>query len=454
MLRILWFRVQALTIVAFFFVLLMFLYVFVLAGPGQAPRDLSGEFHRWSSVLWALPLIPASITIVGYAIYRRPERPETAAQKLAPIHTPVSFRIVSRGFNVDSLNMTIASIQASMRQCRLFPYVIEVVTDNENPVDLEASGDFDVRQIVVPADYQTPNKSMFKARALEYALWNSTFPDDGWLMHLDEESCVTPSAVVGIRKAVEEEERSGRWRIGQGAILYFNSMKEHPFLTLADSIRSGDDIGRFYVQHRLGLTLFGLHGSFILSRNSVEKDVGFDFGPDGSITEDAFWALVQMQRGRRCRWVEGYIVEQAPLSVKDFLKQRRRWFVGLIKTTALTPVKRRYRVAIGFSVLLWAFSWASVSYTYSNVVVGSAIPLPVVVLANVVFASYISQYVIGLQMNMEEHRTRGLLRKGTLYITQVLLIPVFSLLEGCGVFYGLLRPDAGFHVVKKAGQAG
>jgi Glycosyl transferase family group 2 len=83
-----------------------------------------------------------------------------------------------------------------------------------------------------------------------------------------------------------------------------------------------------HFQHRVGRTLFGLHGSFILVRTSVERSTGFDFGAIGSITEDAFWALLQMAEGRQCRWVDGYVVEQAPRTLRDFVKQRRRWFVG------------------------------------------------------------------------------------------------------------------------------
>ena len=428
---------------AFFFALLTLVHVYVMAD-GIEPQGLDEVVFQWSSIIWALPFVPATVSVVGFLMYRHPRE-----EQLSPMTIRVSFRIVSRGFNIETLNETIASIRRCMQGNALFPYVIEVVTDSEAEVGPDAG--YDLVHIVVPPDYETPNKSFYKARALEYALWHSTLPENGWIMHLDEESCITPSLVLGIRKAIEEEEQSGKHRIGQGAILYHNSLSKHPFLTLADSIRSGDDVGRFYFQHRLGITLFGLHGSFILTRNSVEKEVGFDFGADGSITEDAFWALAQMQAGRRCRWVDGYVVEQAPLNFSDFVKQRRRWFVGLIKCAALTPVRFRYRLALTFSVLLWAFSWASVSYTYSNLVVGTTTPVPIVVLANLVFASYISQYVIGLKLNLADRGGFSLPKKAALYVLQVVLIPVFSIMEGCGVAYALVKPETKFHVVKKAG---
>ena len=72
-------------------------------------------------------------------------------------------------------------------------------------------------------------------------------------------------------------------------------------------------------------------------RNDVECAIGFDFGPRGSITEDAFWALVAMERGHRTRWVEGYLEEQSTQSVVDFIKQRERWFRGLVAVVFDAP---------------------------------------------------------------------------------------------------------------------
>ena len=126
-------------------------------------------------------------------------------------------------------------------------------------------------------------------------------------------------------------------RIGRGAILYHRQWRTHPILTLADNVRTGDDFARFHFQHRLSVTVFGLHGSYIVVKNSVEKQIGFDFGPKGSITEDAFWAMVAMQDGYRCRWVDGYLEEQSTQSVSDFVRQRRRWFQGLAKVALYAP---------------------------------------------------------------------------------------------------------------------
>ena len=247
----------------------------------------------WSSLLWLGAVLPGAIGLAGMLRYGR-----SSSGGAAPVPNLVSWRIVSRGTNTEALTATIRRCQAEMAATPLFPYVIEVVTDTQ-PLTLAAPCD-DVSFITVPRDYQTPNRSLYKARALHYAVLHSGLPEDAWIVHLDEETQPTAGGIKGIARMIGEEEASGRHRIGQGALLYHRDWKRHPFLTLADNVRTGDDFARFHFAHRLGVTIFGLHGSYIVVRNSVETGSGgFDFGPRGSITEDAFWALMTMQQRRR-----------------------------------------------------------------------------------------------------------------------------------------------------------
>ena len=417
-----------------------------LSPAGAPPRTVFEEVVSWVSLLWLGALLPGSLGLIGTLLYRFP----SDLDDIRPINRMICWRIVTAGKNIDVVLGTIRRCQAEMAKTPLAPYVIEVVIDECENVALLPLEDVDVRVIVVPREYVTPNKSRFKARALHYALFNSQLSETAWIVHLDEETQPTQSAIKGVCKFICQEEASGRLRIGQGALLYHREWERHPFLTLADNVRTGDDFARFYLQHSLGVTLFGLHGSFIVVRNDVEKATGgFDFGPQGDITEDAFWAVKAMQNGLRCAWVDGFLEEQSCLSLIDFLRQRRRWFHGLVKTVLYAPVKLRWRLGLGLNTMLWALAPFAVVYTVFKLFYGVEIPPVVGVLASYSFATFALWYVTGLKANMDEHGIKNFWKRVQLMLLQIFLVPVFCVLEGLGVAWGLASQANGFQVVKK-----
>lgn len=413
------------------------------AWPG-APR-LHGAFaEAWKDAgwIWLAPLPASLFNIVGLLSYR-PSRNNLPAKRIPYF---VCWRIVSRGTNTEALAATIRRCQLEMRASPLFPYVIEVVTDTANPLLPRGP---DIAYLVVPDWYQTPKGSLFKARALQYALEHSPLAGDAWIVHLDEESRPVPSGIRGIARMIAEEEASGRLRIGQGAITYHRSWRKHPFLTLADMPRTGDDLGRFYLAYRSGVTLFGMHGSFIVVRNDVEKAAGFDFGPVGSVTEDAFWALCEMEAGNRCRWVDGFLEEQSTQGIADFLKQRRRWFQGIVKVCLHAPVRLRWRITFGVSTVLWALAPLGMAYTFAHLVIGGGVGPAVKVLADVALAGCVTVQLMGVKVNLDEHGILEVPRRLMWYALALASIPAAGLLEAASVGYAVARPDNGFHVVGK-----
>jgi len=403
-------------------------------------HGLAAQLVVGCSYAWVVLAIPVLLNVIGALTFRNANTKQTHDM---PPGCEVCFRIVTRGTNVEAVLKTARAVQAAMAQTPLFPYSVEVVTDNVLPA---VDG---VRTILVPRHYRTGTRARFKARALEYALEVSPIPHTAWLFHLDEETHITPSVIRGIHSAVAEEEHSGELRIGQGVVLYHRDLAEHPFLTLADSVRTGDDLGRFRLQHIFGQSAFGMHGSFILVRNDVEMDVGFDLGPAGSVTEDAWWSLVEMARGHRSRWVDGYCLEQSTQSVMDFLKQRRRWFVGLCLVCLRAPARLWHRITLVSSIVLWGIGWLGWwSISIAAVAVNARIPFAVLLIGAASLAAYSALYLLGLELNLVQ---RGLpwYRRLPWHVAQVLLLPVYSLLESSAVLYGAIRPNFDFHIVKK-----
>ena len=409
--------------------------------------------HPLLGLIW-LPHLPSSILfLIGAIMYRV----NTKLDQVKPIKHNVVFRIVSRGINAECLMDTIRSCQEEMARNPMFPYLIEVVTDADV---FEAPDAPDVIQLRVPPSYQTPNNTMYKARALNYASERSVVPPNTWVVHLDEETHPTSSGVKGIAQFVGEcEEKQDLKRVGQGCLLYHRAFEKHPFLTIADMRRTGDDFGHFYLQHRIGFTLFGLHGSYIVCRHDMEAALGFDIGPRGSITEDSWWILLAMERGYRTKWVDGYLEEQSTQRIMDFLKQRRRWYFGLVKVAAYCPVPLKYRLYFGFHIVMCTLTPiifpTQLAYTILLFVKQISVHAVFRVLSVFSFEIFILIYFAGLVINMHEHKTKWW--KQILYIISlVITIPACTIMEIVAIIMAFFAPFSkngrGFHVVQKSGK--
>jgi egghead protein (zeste-white 4 protein) len=407
------------------------------------PHSPFQEAWSWLGILWVMAFIPAMFELAGLLMWRAPMASAIPASKL------VCWRVVSRGINKEALRDTILSIREEMRRTPLFPYVIEVLTDTDSTPDGLPPAAPDLHYIQVPRDYSTPNGTVNKARALNYALEYSPLADTAWIVHMDEETHPTPSGIIGVSAMIREEEASGRLRIGQGTITYHRDWKNHPFFTLSDCIRTGSDLGRLYLSMRIGAPLFGMHGSFIVIRNDVEKAMGFDVGPKGSLTEDAWWGTMAMDAGYRCRWVEGHMAEQCTHKIPDFIKQRRRWFNGMARTARSAPVSLKWRGVLSVSMLTWASAPVAWVYTIGHFADGGYVSPWIRALANISLAVYVATTLVGLQVNMKEHGITSSLQKIRWALTWLACLPVFSLMEAIAVAYAIVRPAKTFHVVKK-----
>ena len=80
----------------------------------------------------------------------------------------------------------------------------------------------------------------------------------------------------------------------------------------------------------------------------------------------------------------------------DFLKQRRRWFVGLCLVCLRAPARLWHRITLVSSIILWGVGWLGWwSVSIAAVVVNARIPLAVLLIGTASLAAYSALYLLG-----------------------------------------------------------
>merc|ERR1711957_121570 len=124
--------------------------------------------------------------------------------------------------------------------------------------------------------------------------------------------------------------------------------------TCADCIRVTDDYTKFRVTFSMGTALVGMHGSFVVNRASLERRVTYDYGTEGSFTEDAYFAFGALKEGFKFAFIDGYMEEKSPFGFMDFIKQRRRWMNGLTLLSKSSEFPLRIRWMLRTFMMAWS----------------------------------------------------------------------------------------------------
>uniref|UniRef100_A0A2C9LSB5 Glycosyltransferase 2-like domain-containing protein n=1 Tax=Biomphalaria glabrata TaxID=6526 RepID=A0A2C9LSB5_BIOGL len=309
------------------------------------------------------------------------------------------FRVVTRGLYPDLVQK---NVQLNLQTCKnlgMKNFVIQVVSD----ASIHLSTDENSKELVVPENYKTKNGTLFKARALHYALEPEVDilkPGD-WIVHLDEETLLTEDSLIGIINFAVSKTHS----FGQGIITYNNGEIVNWITTLADSIRVGMDYGCLRLCMKVfHKPLFFLKGSFIVADAEAEKNVSFDHGPEASITEDCFFACVADSQGFSFGFVEGTMLEQSTFTIADFVKQRRRWMHGVL-LTALNK-KIPFRNNLGPILLTLSSFLHPLNLVLSLIMLVSLQPLPpfLIVCTSFIWGTHIFLAIFGTLKTFHVHQ--------------------------------------------------
>jgi egghead protein (zeste-white 4 protein) len=247
-------------------------------------------------------------------------------------------------------------------------------------------------------------------------------------------------------------ERHPQGIIGQGTIIYQGG---HWFFRSADAMRTADDLGRFRLQYGMGVPLFGMHGSFIIVRGIDDASLSFDVGPGNSIAEDAAWALRAWYKGFRFAWVDGFLYEQPPQSIRDFIKQRSRWLIGIRGVLRDRTLPLRYRLCLGIFTYSWHFSLFPTMVAILALFTHTTAFFWVQVPANFVWAVFFLSYLQGIDVQVRRTTRFCTGKKTASFWQRVLAYPFtlgifwYTLLESVSIFYSCVCPKQGFFVIRK-----
>jgi cellulose synthase/poly-beta-1,6-N-acetylglucosamine synthase-like glycosyltransferase len=391
-------------------------------------------------ISWAIPLLASISALIGYFTikddnFKLERKPQKGDYK-------VIFQITTRGFNVDALKRSIESVKYWAPKY-LKEYEIWVVTEPD--ADPEIDNIKGVKIIKVPYEFSTKNGSKYKTRALEYAkeLRKDYDHEKTWIYFMDEESVVGEDTILGIIDFIENK----RGVIGQGLIIYPNFFGKNIFTSLADSIRPSADVSIHVFQIKTGFVSW-MHGSHVLIRSDVEQQIGWDFGKTWG--EDSLFGLKAQELGYRIEWLKGRLYEQSPFTIKDFLKQRRRWALhsfDILKRKL--PLK--FKLYYFYSLLIWASGLISLTAAilatlsdtilyFNNYIILAVMPVTV---------TWIGSYLVGFYLNTQPLDI-PIHYKILFAVTSII---IGSILDGIAIWYAiftmLINRNIAYEVIKK-----
>jgi egghead protein (zeste-white 4 protein) len=195
----------------------------------------------------------------------------------------------------------------------------------------------------------------------------------------------------------------------------------------------------------------GMHGSFVVCPNAVEQLIGFDHGIVGSITEDTYFALLARTYGIGFAWIDAVMFEQSPFTLADFVRQRSRWFVGLWLIVLCQTLQLKRRFVLGLMMVSWMLTPPVCIAIYSSWLIETSVSGVFSVCLATVGALALWGYLLGFWFTFSATK-EGWVWYVCLLVVQVLLLPVFAVMEMAGVAHGtwkLLFRAKDFYVVKK-----
>lgn len=230
----------------------------------------------------------------------------------------------------DIIADTVRGIRAALEGRDQDLFEIWVVTEPSDP----RSYPFVDQAIVVPPDFETSQHTKFKGRALEYARLHrlrSGLTDYKVLM-IDDDSTVSA--------AFFDACYNRSFDLIQGMVTIG---RPHDVLSHLDaSLRAMSCLSLCSIFQELSHQLF-THGEGFCIDERVDRAVSWDH--PGWYAEDLIYgALATRRMGFRMSSTYARVATNSPISIRQFITQRRRWFWAFAKSSYLLPLSVQIQV--------------------------------------------------------------------------------------------------------------
>ena len=377
----------------------------------------------------------------------------------------IVFEIPTIGSNeiLGALNRVVGSI-LKFAPNNLDNWRVDVVTESHSSALREIkdrySSEPNVNIVVVPREYKTRNGSINKSRALQYGLdyhiERGENDENIWFFHLDDDASVGPDTIAAIAEHIKY--KGEKYYIAQGVLAFPHHLSKSIIAKFADSMRPTDDLTRFFFFTALLKTpLVGLHGENLLVRSDIEAQIGWDNG-SRPISDDSCFGLRFAEKfPGKSSFLPAFTYGASPSTVRDMLRQRRRWLVDLTNLGLYGPLPWKYRLLFIYSVLFWSsmitqnIILATMILQFFHILVFQLITPPMGIMWAFTFSFWIWFYWNGLHINTQVSE-----KPQPFWKSALLMIPLFFLvigplefLGGAMGLYAFVRKENRFEVISK-----
>lgn len=301
-----------------------------------------------------------------------------------------------------------------------------------------------VRVLVVPSSYETPNGAKFKTRANHYAMEQRRRHGENdartYVYHLDDDTHIGPDTVASLAEFIVVAH--DRHYLAQGTLAFPRELTTSGLAWYCDAIRPASDLTRFaFFTGALARPLGGLHGEHVIIRADIEDEIGWDY--HDTVIEDAYFALEFAQRyPGRSTTLKSFSYGASPSSVSELVRQRRRWCEGLLRLVCKRSLPWRVKLPLFYSVVCWAT--APFQFMPLMLGLGLAMGVPalppyrwIIVLWVISVTTLMWQYTQGIKVNMAASRDQR-----DTWWRSALCVPglyVFSAIETYASVLGIIR---------------